>query len=207
MRTLTTAFRNALNAETNRPAIFFQGEFESSTLRVWNGTGDLSWNSQTWLGNGWFHGWSGGGESDDMAVTSADVVLSGIPAQLIGQILGGSKQGAPGMLYLGMLDEEDAVIADPIILFAGYLDVPTLDYNVEEPVLTLTYETKFVDLDRPREFRYNTETQKFFYPNDTGFRYVSMASEWNGQWGSTRKEIARKKRNADRRAGAKGRRG
>lgn len=207
MRTLTTDFRNALAAANSRPAILFQGEFDGLTLRLWNGIGNLSWSSQTWLGNGWFHGWSGGGQSDDIAINSVDVVLSGVPEQLIGQVLSGSKQGANGTLYLAMLDEPGAVIASPIIIFAGYLDVPTLDYNVDGPTLTISYETKLVDLDRPREFRYNNETQKFFYPNDTGFRYTGSASEWNGQWGSTRKEIAKKKRNADRRSGAKGRRG
>ena len=207
MRSLTTAFKNELAAGSNRPAILYEGVFDGLTLRLWNGVGNLSWNSQTWLGNGWFHGWSGGGDADDMSSNSIDVVLSGVPEQLISQILGGSKQGADGTIYLAMLDSSGAVVANPAVIFTGYLDVPTLEYNVQDPQLTITYETRLVDLDKPLEFRYDNETQRFFYPSDLGFQYVVAASEWNGQWGATRKEVKRKKRDADRKSGSKKRKG
>ena len=183
MRDLTTAFLNALSAEYIRPIVLYQGEFASGTVRLWSGIGDLPWNGHTWLGAGQLAGISAIEESTDVRANSVRLSLSGIPASTIALVLGDVQQGRPGILWFGLLDDNDQVIADPYLTYEGRLDVPEIDEDGETALVSIVYENALVDLERPREFRYTDEAQKAFYPDDRGFEYVESLQDWNGVWG------------------------
>lgn len=187
-RALTAGFITEATAKSNSPVFFFEAVFESLTLRLWNGIGDLSWSGQTWLGNGWFDGFSGAEESNDFARNGMEVQLSGLPETLIALILSGSKQGSSGKLWLGFLNSSNGVIADPYLVFEGKLDIPSLDEGPDEALITLTYENEFTLINRSTEFRWEPESQKIFYPNDRGFEFMTATQEWNGQWGTKKKQ-------------------
>lgn len=193
-RALTAGMITELTANTCRPAFFFEAVFESFTLRIWNGVGDISWNSQTWLGNGWFRGFSGARESDDFSRNNLEVHLSGVPDTVLALILAGSKQGAPGKLWLGMLNASRQVIADPYLVYEGKLDIPMLDEGAEDTEVTLTFENEFTSVNRSTDFRWESESQKIFYPTDKGFEYVTATQEWTGHWGP-KKQKPREKKN------------
>jgi len=78
---------------------------------------------------------------------------------------------------------EGALVADPAIAFAGRLDVPEIDDNGQTATITISYESRLVDLERPRERRYTHEDQQIDYSGDLGFEYVAAIQEWNGVWG------------------------
>lgn len=192
-RALTAGMITELNAATCRPAIFFEAVFEAFTLRLWNGVGDISWNSQTWLGNGWFRSFVGPRETDDFARYNLEVVLSGIPDTMLALILGGSKQGASGKLWLGMLNASRQVIADPYLVYDGKLDIPIVDEGASDSEITLTYENEFTNTNRSTDFRWEPESQKIFYPTDRGFEYVTATQEWTGHWGPKKQKPPTKK--------------
>ena len=65
-RALTTAMKNELVAKTNRPILIYEGIFVGFTLRLWSGVGDLTWGDNVFLGNGWFQGYEGIEEDNDL---------------------------------------------------------------------------------------------------------------------------------------------
>lgn len=184
----------------NSPVFFFQGEFRDSTIYLWTGSGDITWNSEIWLGNGLLHGFSGGEEVNDVSSTSIEVLLSGLSESLLAVVLS-PKQGAPGYIYMGFLDDTGALIGDPIQLFKGRLDVPIISETESTSEVKLVYETHLLDFDRKREFRYTPESQKLFYPDDTGFRYVVSADKWDGFWGNKKNKRNRRKKRREQRRG------
>ena len=190
-RVLTASFITELTENQVYPALFFEGQFTGTTLRLWTGLADISWNSETWSGNGWFHGVELPADEPEVAAQAMGVVLSGIPATLISLILNDADQTNTGKLWFGFLDENDktSVIADPFLMFSGTLDVPTLTYGADVSQIRISYESLLVDLDRPRLLRYTDESQQLLFAGDRGFEYMTFLQQWQGFWGKERAEI------------------
>lgn len=188
-RNLTAGFITEATAATNRPFVMFEGVFASSTLRLWNGYGDLSWNSQTWLGNGWFQGLEGGEETTEVEAMDMSVVLSGISSSVISLVLGDQKQGANGNLYIGFLTSAGAVVADPYLWWKGQYSHAELSEAGDVTTVKLLYESRLVDMDRPREGRWTHDAQQDLFPGDLGFQYVVASANWHGQWGGQKQKV------------------
>jgi hypothetical protein len=185
-RGLTANFIAAATSSVCHPAVLFEGEFASSTLRFWNGVGDLTWNSQTWVGGGFFTGIEGGEETVEVEAVTMTVTLSGVPSAVVSLVLGDQKQGAPGTLYIAMLSAAGAVIADPYVWWRGKYSHAEIDESADESTARLYYDSPLVDLDRSREGRWTHDAQQKLFPGDKGFEYVVAASDWNGDWGGTK---------------------
>lgn len=193
MRSLTVPLKNRLLASPTRPVFLWEGQFASGYLRLWNEIGDLSFGGNTYLGNGWMTKVSGASETDDTSAQDMVVTLTGVPQDILSLVLN-APQGALGNFYLGALAENGALVADPYKIFSGKLDVPTISETASGPRVEISYESRLVDFDRPREFRYTTESQKIFYPTDRGFEYVRVAGKWDGFWGQSQKEADKRRK-------------
>ncbi len=201
-RNLTAGFIAQATASSNRPIILFEGVFATSTLRIWNGYGSLSWSSQTWLGNGWLQGIEQGDESIEVEALSMTVNLSGIPASVISLVLGDQKQGATGKLYIGYVNIDNVVIADPYLWWQGGYSHAEITESADQTTARLNYESRLVDMDRPREGRWTHDSQQALFSGDRGFEYVVAASNWSGQWGG--KKEKQKKDNKRQNGGTRG---
>lgn len=205
-RELTPAFQAELDSGEITPALLVHIEFESADLHLWNGIGDLVWNSQTFLGNGWFQNFSPVREEGEMSPQGIDITLTGIPQSLVSLVLAQSVQNKFGRLYLGFLNDAGVIIQDPFLMYEGNLDVPTLSEAADGPTINITIENRLLDLDRPRDFRYTNQSQKIFYEFDRGFEYVESLQDWEGYWGQ-KKESNKKRRRRRRRGRNRRRRG
>lgn len=203
-RDITPAFQAALSEGVVIPAILINIEFSGSELWLWNGIGDLVFNGDTYLGNGWFQGFGSVKEEGDLTPQGIDITLTGIPSSLVSLILSQSVQNKFGRLYLGFLDNSGAIINDPFLMYEGNLDVPQLVEDANGPIIRISIENRLLDLDRPRDFRYTHESQKIFYDDDKGFEYIESLQDWEGYWGA--KKESNKKRGRRRRRGRSRRR-
>ena len=86
-RDLTVDFQTELAAGLIYPVLFFYADLNSITLRLTTALNNLSWDSQTWLGNGWLYGVSPVPETTNIAAVGASVSLSGVPSELISAAL------------------------------------------------------------------------------------------------------------------------
>lgn len=190
-RTLSGAVVAQLEGRVMRPVLFFEGEFASGTTRAWSGVGSIEWDGKTWTGVGHLGGVSPIKESQDPVANGMSVSLSGVPTSLISQALGDARQGRPGKIWLGVMAEGvDSptttaleIVADPALAFHGRLDVPEIEEAGDSCTITISYENRLVDLERPRERRWTDEDQKIDYPDDDGFAFVNAVQEFNGFWG------------------------
>lgn len=189
-RNLTAGFIAEASAASNRPIVLFSGEFASSTLRLWNGYGDLSWDGNTWLGNGWFSGIEGGDETTELEAVDMTVMLSGISSAIVSLLLSDQKQGGLGKLYIGFLNSSGGVIADPYLWWQGGYSHAEISEASDQTMARLVYESVLVDMDRPREGRWTHDSQQDTFPGagDRGFEYVMAAANWSGQWGGKKEK-------------------
>lgn len=183
MRDVTGAVQTALAADKIRLALLFEGEFATGTLRLWTGVGDLSWNGHTWTGAGQLLSASEIRETGDVRATGLTISLSGMPSTLLSVVLQSARQGYGGTVWLALFDAAGAVIADPAITFKGRLDVPSIDEAEDGCTISVSYESRLIDLDRARDRRYTSEDQAIDYPADLGFDYVPSIQDAQINWG------------------------
>lgn len=181
-RDLTIAFKDELVAETSSPCFFFEAEFTSTTLRYWTGQGSKTWDGNTWAGD-YILDISPTNEEAELSALGLKVAVAGEPEVLLSIALGQLDRTKKGRIWFGFLDSSGAVIADPHLFFEGNLDILKLEDSVNTSKLTISYENKAINLSRPKEFRYNSQSQQNFYSSDLGFEYVPQLADWQGYWG------------------------
>lgn len=186
-RGLSGSMQTEAAAVSIRPVFFFECGFDSTTIRLTTHDYNLTWNSQTWLGNNWITAIGNVAESPDLRANNFEVTLTGVPSEIVSLVLADANQSKAGILWLGALDGAGAVIADPIKIFAGKLDVPEIYDSGEESTIVLSFESHLVNLDRPHVRRYTHGIQQQLFPGDRGFLYVRQVANWSGYWGKPEK--------------------
>ena len=182
-RQLSTAFNAALADPNVSPILFFEGEFASGFVRFWTGIGSVTWAGQEWTGGGNLLSVTPMEEVSGVVAAGATISLSGVPVGLVQIAIDEARQGMPGRAWFGLLTPEGAIIADPAQMFAGRLDVPSIAADGQTVTITVSYENRLIDMDRPREFRYTDQSQRTMHPADAGFSFVTSLQEAEIVWG------------------------
>ncbi len=182
-RTLTTDVKTELSAQSNRPAFLYEGVFTSSTIRLWTRNKDVTFDGETYQGNGWLYRIRTPAENDDLSAQGMVITLNGVPPTIISLILNNSDHSGTGKLWMVMLDSSGDIIDDAYLLFQGRLDEPKIRDTGNLATVDIPYESELVSLRRRREHRYTNEGQRLFYADDAGFEYVVQAQKWTGYWG------------------------
>jgi hypothetical protein len=182
-RDISAGVQSAISATEVQPIILFEGSFSSGTVYVWSGYGDLVWDGDTYLGVGTLGAISNVSEASEISAKGITVSMSGIPSSLISLVLGDVRQGALGKVHMGFLNSSGVVIDDPILMFEGKLDVPSIQEGGDTSTITLSYESRLIDLQRAREGRYTNEDQLRAFPGDLGCAFVASLQEKTINWG------------------------
>lgn len=182
-RDISAGVQSAISATEVQPIILFEGSFASGSVYVWSGYGDLTWDGNTYSGVGTLGAISNVSEGSEISARGITVSMSGIPSDLISLVLGDVRQGAVGKVHMGFLDSSGAVIDDPILMFEGKLDVPSIQEGADTSTITLSYESRLIDLQRARESRYTNEDQQRAFAGDLGCEFVPSLQESQITWG------------------------
>lgn len=193
MRSFSVDALAALVASTVRPFSLFAIELASTTLYLSTLDFDLSWDSKTWLGNGQL---LDPGELTEVAESAEgiEIELTGTPAALISVHMQEVRQNKPATVYRGFLDATRALIVDPVVAFDGIVSHSILSDGADEATLIFTIESALIDADRPRDLRYNHESQQVAYPGDLFFEYGEQLQNASYYWG-LKKKVRKKNRN------------
>lgn len=192
-RDLTVDMASEIVAPTIRPFYLFEADLSSEVLRLSSTNYDLSWDSETWLGNGWFRGLGSVRETGAIESSSLEVTLAGVSSALLALVLNYARQNLVGRIYLGMFNSSGSIIADPFVLWEGGLDVPKILDTDRELTIGLSYVSAMVILKRAREWRYTDQQQQTLFSGDKGFEFVTALSQWSGFWGNKEKPKTSKK--------------
>lgn len=182
-RTLTTAMSNAATASVVRPIFLVKMVFDSTTLNIWNGVGDLTFDSATYSGLGDLLSISQIDESSDISARGINVTLTGLKNSFLSLALNEDYQGRALTVYLGAFDSTGSLIADPVVVFSGFMDVMTITESGDSSTISLAVENKLIAFERTKERRYTPEDQKIDFPNDRGFEYVADTARQEIIWG------------------------
>lgn len=179
MRTSPSEF----NQDVLSPFVAIDLAFDSGAVRLWNGYTDLTIDGDTFIGAGSFLGVSSVEESAEIAARGITMTLSGISADLISVALAENYQNREARVYLGAIQSNGTI--QSYQLFAGRLDVMTIEEAGETATISVTAENRLIDLERPRTRRFTSEDQKALFPGDLGLDYVNDLQDKTLDWGKS----------------------
>lgn len=181
-RSITPALEAATLAEIVRPIYAVELDFSSGVVRANSTPYTLTIGGQTSLGIGAFGGIAPVEENAELTAYQMALTLWGVPRDLVGLALAEHYQGRDAKIYFGALDANHAVIASPIVIFRGRMDVMKIDLG-ETAVVSLTVENRAADWDRARIRRYTNEDQQSVFDGDKFFEYVPKMQDITLTWG------------------------
>jgi len=182
-RGITNAVNTILESDNLSPFLAVDLAFDGGHFVCWTGYGSITFNGTTFFGGGDFLNVSQISETAEIQANGINVTLSGIPSDLISSALNETYQGRPAKLYLGVLDVNGAVVADPYLMFSGRMDTMSIKDSGDTANISLTAESRLIDLERSRERRYTSEDQKIDYPNDKGLEFIADLQNQEIVWG------------------------
>ena len=166
-------------ADIVRPAYFVRMVFDSSVLNIWNGIGDLAFGGNTYTGTGDLLVISQITETSDIQASGINVSLTGIKESFIAMAKDQDYQGRPLTVSLGAFDASGSLIANPVIVFSGFMDTMT----IAEAGISIAVENKLISFERSKVRRYTAEDQKIDHPTDKGFEFVTAIVQKEIIWG------------------------
>ncbi len=189
-RDLTTAFEAATKAKEVAPILMVEMAFVSGTVRLWTGYGDITSGGHTWTGAGTLGSISEPEEVLDPAAKGITLTLTAVPNEYAALALSEEYQGRNAKVFLGVLNSDGTLIADPYQLFGGRMDVMTIQDGGTTSSISVSVENRLIDLTRSRERRYSHQDQQIEYPGDLGFEYVNSLQDKEIRWGIPLPSIA-----------------
>jgi hypothetical protein len=182
---LSAAMLGATQATVFLPAIFVQATLASGTLYLWSGLGNTTWNGQTWQGVGSLLKISTVEEKATVAATGLVVTLSGINPTLLANVLNEFNLTGPVKVFLGAFSSPGVLIPDPITLWSGALDQPTIDVGGDSASISINCESRLLEMNVSVERRYTDQDQQLDVPGDLAFSFVNSIQDQPVYWGQT----------------------
>ncbi len=165
---------SALSEKVLRPFYLFSLETNSTPLLLWSGNYNLSWDSKTWLGNGWFRGLSSIKINENPQNNNIDIALAGANSSLMSLVLNDTAQSKLGIVYFGLFNSSLSIVVDPTILYAGYFSQSEITDSEKNSIITISLEGETSKVYDSSEIRYTDASQDNLFPNaeDQGLEYV-----------------------------------
>jgi hypothetical protein len=179
----TAAVTAEVTAQTLEPAIAVELFFDSGALRIWSGHESRSYGGNSFVGAGNLLSINLANESTEISAKSVSVGLNGINSSVVSLALSEDYRDRTLKIWLWFLDS-GSIVADPYNLFTGYMNTINISDAGETCSISVTAESRLVDLQRPRLRRYTSEDQKIDFPSDLGLDFVTSIQEAQVKWGS-----------------------
>lgn len=182
-RSLVQALSDELNSSNLSPFYALEFVFDSGTLRLWTGIGNLVANGETWIGGSGVISISTSSETIDLSANSVQIGLNGLDQSVLSISLSEPYRNRPFRLYLGALNSQNQSVGTLYQLFAGRMDVMAIEDSGATANIILTVENALVDLERPRIRTLTDEEQKSRYPGDNSLSQVAKLQDRQISWG------------------------
>ena len=176
-RTLTTALKNELLTNEIRPVHLLSIGFSTPiniTDNSFNLTSSVSGSSTTYTASPFLVATPTFTEETDLTKTSLNITLSGADTTFISTVLNENVVNDTVDIFRGLLDSNNALIADPILLYSGNIDTFQINESETESNVTLTVVSHWADFDKKSGRQTNNNSQQRFFSTDVGMDFSSQ---------------------------------
>lgn len=180
---INTHLVNRLGANEQEIFVALKADFDTETIRLWNGTEDLVIDSATYLGAGSLLSIGAAEESSDLSSQGMTITVSGMNKDVLDLALTENYQNRFVSVFLGYLMGGSNEVAGTFTLFKGRMTALTVNDTPQGATVSIDAENRLVDLERPSNFRYTKESQNFLHSGDRFFNNVASLQDKEIIWG------------------------
>ena len=176
-RTLTKALKNELLTNEIRPVHLLSIGFATPVNITDNSlslTSSVSGSSTTYTASPFLVATPTFTEETDLTKTSLNITLSGADTTFISTVLNENIVNDTVDIFRGLLDSNNALIADPILLYSGNIDTFQISESETESNVILTVVSHWADFDKKSGRQTNNNSQQRFFNTDVGMDFSSQ---------------------------------
>ncbi len=163
--------------------VFAELDFASGFVRVHTGVGSYTFQSNTYSGIGQFGTIEVIKESTALRPQPVRLVLSGVDNSLMTTATTDDFHGRAATIYVGFLDEDQTLIADPELLWEGRMDTMSISLGESTGAISLQCENRLARWDTPNMARYSDEDLQSRFAGDRFFDQLHNMMDLTLQWG------------------------
>ena len=174
----------ALSSDHVALVTFAKLEFPSGTLYLHNSLGTYTWGGNDWLGTGDLGEISQLEEGAQISPYKISLSLSGLDATISGAALTEDYYLQPVTVYLGVLDANDALIANPTVVWEGAMDQMELSVGATDgDTIVLTAESELARFDKASNLKYTDAQLQSDFSGDLAFEFMADIEGAKIRWG------------------------
>ena len=185
-RTVTAPTLAALQGQQAEIVHLLDLAFSGGTIRFTSGPHNQVWNSNTYSAAGSAMSFDAIQESPDPSGQRLRLTLDGVSLTAITALLAQNYIGRLSTLRRGYLDGSGAIIADPIVLFTGYMNGAwevSEDPDGHWAKVTTELVSPLAILDQVRGITADPVSHQRYFPGDTFFTHIANKPEGDFGWG------------------------
>lgn len=182
-RGLSEAFKDAISGSVVYPSLFVEFQFEDSTTRFWSGETDISWGGETWTGGGLLGGMKTSGEGSEITSRNITFTLNGVDQSYYSLALTAEYRNRPVKLWFNILNSTATTVLYSYLLEEARMNTLVINETDESITLSLSCESKLVDMFVPRRVFLNDDTNRKVYPSDYFYRWTPILNSIDLPWG------------------------
>lgn len=171
-RAVPTAILTALAQPEVEPFYAVEIDLDSGPLRLWTGYGDRTIDGQTYTGGGNLVAISGLEEVADLSAKNITLTLSGMSSSVVSLALQEPYQRRKVRVLWGVRG-----VSDFVEVFSGSLNQMVIEDGPDSGTISVTVDSKLVELERASNRRYTSLSHKTRYSTDTFFDFVAQIQD------------------------------
>jgi hypothetical protein len=184
-RGFPTAVATALAQQNVAIVTFAKLEFPSGTVYLHNSLGSYTWGGQDWLGMGNLGSISQVEEGLDVSPYAITLTLSGLDTTISGAALTEDYYLHGVTVYLGVLDTDDALIANPTQIWAGFMDQMNMTLGADGgDAIQLVAESELSRFNKSLNLMYTNTAQQERSSGDLFFNFLHRIEGAKINWGA-----------------------
>ena len=183
-RGFPSAVLTALSSDHVALVTFAKLDFPSGTLYLHNSIGTYTWGGNDWLGTGDLGEISQIEEGAQISPYKLTLTLSGLDATISGAALTEDYYLQPVTVYLGALNPDDELIADPTVVWEGAMDQMEISVGAEGgDAIVLTAESELARFDKASNLKYTDAQLQSDSAGSLGFEFMADIEGSKIRWG------------------------
>ena len=184
-RSLTTAVKTELATNDIRPIHLITIGFSSAvniTDCSFSLTSSVSGSSVTYNASDFILGISNFDEQTELSKSSISLSLSGADQTFISTVLNENVINDSVDIYRGFLNDSNALIADPFLLYKGQIEGFSVQETDTESTVNLDIVSHWADFEKKNGRKTNNTSQQRFFSGDVGMDFASQTVQ-DIKWG------------------------
>jgi len=171
----SSAFQTEIVKGQNRPVHLVEVVFDDETVYMTDAYKAITFDGNSYTAIGHFMGFSDIEEAAEVMVSSVTLSLSGIDQVWISNVLNKEYIDRTVKIYTAFLNDAQALVIDPVLIFEGRMDSPAISENPDtgQSTVSVSATNSWVDFTRKTGRHTNHEEQQVHFSGDKGFEFAS----------------------------------